>query len=460
MLSRRRGAPARAEPGRPARGVRPGAERRVLRDLPLGHDAQGPGRRRTSSSATRFSEDGHEGAHVRLPARQPAVRRGVEEGRGRRSRTRHETLGLRRPLRRRPAADQRRLVPVPAAHDLEDEAGRGGRLAARHRLQRLAAVHRRRRSGECEIRRWIIENDWLEAIVALPDQLFYNTGISTYFWIAHQPQAARARGQGAARRRPRALSRRCARASARSARRSAPTQIDEITRLYGDVSTETTNARSRSSATSASASSGSPSSARCGCASRSPRTTLGGAGGAPSSVAKLERTRRSSSTALRPLTRLDVVRRSREALDRATRTRSSSAGVHLAVARRRSPKAIGRRSAYADPEGEVQTGQGRPAPDPDLRGLRERPARRGRRRVPRARGAAVRPRRLDRPRRRRRSATRSRSPATSTCTSRRGRWRRSTPRCEQLEEEIQRAARGGDGMRADSLHLEESRTTG
>ncbi len=38
-------------------------------------------------------------------------------------------------------------------------------------------------SGESEIRRWILENDWLEAVVALPDQLFYNTGISTYFWI-------------------------------------------------------------------------------------------------------------------------------------------------------------------------------------------------------------------------------------------------------------------------------------
>ncbi len=37
--------------------------------------------------------------------------------------------------------------------------------------------------GESEIRRWIIENDWLEAVVALPDQLFYNTGISTYIWI-------------------------------------------------------------------------------------------------------------------------------------------------------------------------------------------------------------------------------------------------------------------------------------
>jgi type I restriction enzyme M protein len=38
-------------------------------------------------------------------------------------------------------------------------------------------------SGESNIRKWIIDNDWLEAIVAMPDQLFYNTGISTYIWI-------------------------------------------------------------------------------------------------------------------------------------------------------------------------------------------------------------------------------------------------------------------------------------
>ena len=37
--------------------------------------------------------------------------------------------------------------------------------------------------GESNIRRWIIENDWLEAVIALPDQLFYNTGISTYIWV-------------------------------------------------------------------------------------------------------------------------------------------------------------------------------------------------------------------------------------------------------------------------------------
>lgn len=38
-------------------------------------------------------------------------------------------------------------------------------------------------SGESEIRRWILENDWLEAIVALPTDMFYNTGIGTYIWI-------------------------------------------------------------------------------------------------------------------------------------------------------------------------------------------------------------------------------------------------------------------------------------
>jgi type I restriction enzyme M protein len=38
-------------------------------------------------------------------------------------------------------------------------------------------------SGESDIRKWIIENDWLEAIIALPEGMFYNTGIGTYVWI-------------------------------------------------------------------------------------------------------------------------------------------------------------------------------------------------------------------------------------------------------------------------------------
>lgn len=49
-------------------------------------------------------------------------------------------------------------------------------------------------SGESEIRKWIIENDWLEAIVALPEQMFYNTGIGTYIWIVTNRKQAERRG--------------------------------------------------------------------------------------------------------------------------------------------------------------------------------------------------------------------------------------------------------------------------
>jgi len=50
-------------------------------------------------------------------------------------------------------------------------------------------------SGESNIRRWIIENDWLEAIIALPNQLFYNTGIYTYIWIVTNRKAPQRRGK-------------------------------------------------------------------------------------------------------------------------------------------------------------------------------------------------------------------------------------------------------------------------
>ena len=87
-------------------------------------------------------------------------------------------------------------------------------------------------SGESEIRRWIIENDWLEAVVALPDQLFYNTGISTYFWIVTNRKAPKRRGM---------VQLIDARESYTKMHRSlgekrkeiSDVQIDEITRLYG-----------------------------------------------------------------------------------------------------------------------------------------------------------------------------------------------------------------------------------
>jgi type I restriction enzyme M protein len=50
-------------------------------------------------------------------------------------------------------------------------------------------------SGPSNIRRWIIENDWLDAIVALPDHLFYNTGIFTYVWLLTNRKAPERRGK-------------------------------------------------------------------------------------------------------------------------------------------------------------------------------------------------------------------------------------------------------------------------
>ena len=49
--------------------------------------------------------------------------------------------------------------------------------------------------GESNIRRWLIENDWLEAIVALPLNLFYNTGIATYVWVLSNRKPAHRKGQ-------------------------------------------------------------------------------------------------------------------------------------------------------------------------------------------------------------------------------------------------------------------------
>ena len=50
-------------------------------------------------------------------------------------------------------------------------------------------------SGESDIRKWIIENDWLEAIIALPEQMFYNTGIGTYIWIVTNRKEERRKGK-------------------------------------------------------------------------------------------------------------------------------------------------------------------------------------------------------------------------------------------------------------------------
>lgn len=92
-------------------------------------------------------------------------------------------------------------------------------------------------SGESEIRRWLIENDWLESVVALPEAMFYNTGIGTYVWIVTNRKEKRRKGKiqlldardlwtaGGSEDSKRSLG--------DKRRHMTVAQIDEIVRLYG-----------------------------------------------------------------------------------------------------------------------------------------------------------------------------------------------------------------------------------
>lgn len=92
-------------------------------------------------------------------------------------------------------------------------------------------------SGESEIRRWILENDWLEGIVALPDQMFYNTGISTYVWILTNDKADEDRGTvkliDA-----RELGTKMRKSLGDKRKELTPSAISEIVRLYGGARDE------------------------------------------------------------------------------------------------------------------------------------------------------------------------------------------------------------------------------
>ena len=73
------------------------------------------------------------------------------------------------------------LHMISKMHDAPDDGGEGSRIGIVFNGSPLFTGDAG--SGESNIRRWIIENDMLEAVIGLPDQLFYNTGISTYVWI-------------------------------------------------------------------------------------------------------------------------------------------------------------------------------------------------------------------------------------------------------------------------------------
>ena len=96
-------------------------------------------------------------------------------------------------------------------------------------------------SGGSNIRRWIIENDWLEVIVALPDQLFYNTGISTYVWVLTNRKEPRRQGKVQlldARRffvkMPKSLGNKRNKIGDPADRVGEPDQIRKIARIYGN----------------------------------------------------------------------------------------------------------------------------------------------------------------------------------------------------------------------------------
>ncbi len=89
----------------------------------------------------------------------------------------------------------RRLPVVPAALDEQNESGAGGRQPLRHRPEWFTPLHWRRRKRRERDRRYVLENDLVEAIVGLPTDMFYNTGISTYVWILSDPKPHTARAE-------------------------------------------------------------------------------------------------------------------------------------------------------------------------------------------------------------------------------------------------------------------------
>jgi type I restriction enzyme M protein len=76
---------------------------------------------------------------------------------------------------------------------MKHESKLGSRIAEVHNGSSLSTGDAGQ--GESNIRRWIIENDWLEAVVALPLNMFYNTGIATYIWVLTNRKADNRRGQ-------------------------------------------------------------------------------------------------------------------------------------------------------------------------------------------------------------------------------------------------------------------------
>ena len=194
--------PFAEQPGA-ARAVRPGVQRRVLGDLLLGHAHQGRGHRqhRARRHARRRQDRGRLRGRRRFHYLMANPPFGVEwKDQKEVVRREHATLGF----------SGRFGAGVPAINDGSllflqhmiskmhpyaegDEDRPGSKIAIVFNGSPLFSGDAG--SGPSNIRRWIVENDWLDAIVALPDQLFYNTGIFTYVWLVTNRKPPERRGK-------------------------------------------------------------------------------------------------------------------------------------------------------------------------------------------------------------------------------------------------------------------------
>ncbi len=91
------------------------------------------------------------------------------------------------------SSDGQMLFLANMASKMNDTSALGSRIAEVHNGSSLFTGDAGQ--GESNIRRWLIENDWLEAIVALPLNLFYNTGIATYIWVLSNKKPVHRRGK-------------------------------------------------------------------------------------------------------------------------------------------------------------------------------------------------------------------------------------------------------------------------
>ena len=91
------------------------------------------------------------------------------------------------------SSDGQMLFLANMASKMNDKSALGSRIAEVHNGSSLFTGDAGQ--GESNIRRWLIENDWLEAIVALPLNLFYNTGIATYVWVLSNKKPAHRKGR-------------------------------------------------------------------------------------------------------------------------------------------------------------------------------------------------------------------------------------------------------------------------